>query len=112
VIARNFGQGPAFFSASVRLSKTFAFGAPSEAAQTNDKGSTKEEHHYSLVVSAQAINITNHLNAGVPEGSLSSPQFGQASALAPGFNFGGGEAVYPKQLQANRRLELQLRFVF
>ena len=113
VIARNYGQGPAFFSASFRLSKTFAFGEPSGNGQTASNSSPGgNEHRYNLVFSAQVINVTNHLNPGVPEGRLSSPQFGQASSLAPGFNFGGGAAVYHKQLQANRRIELQLRFTF
>ena len=112
VIARNFGRGPAFFSASVRLSKTFSFGEPAEGDQTAKDAAAANEHHRTLVVSAEAINLTNHLNPGVPEGNLSSPQFGQASSLAPGFNFGGGAVVYPKQLEANRRLEVQLRFTF
>ncbi len=113
VIARNFGRGPAFFSASFRLSKTFAFGeAPASDKTAKDGSSGKDEHRYGLVVSAQVINLTNHLNAGIPEGNLSSAQFGQASSLAPGFNFGGGTAVYHKQLEANRRMELQLRFTF
>ncbi len=113
VIARNFGQGPAFFSASFRLSKTFGFGEASGSAQNEkDSSSNGGSSRYRIVVSAQAVNITNHLNAGVPEGNLSSPQFGQASTIAPGFNFGGGAAVYPRQLQANRRIELQIRFTF
>ena len=112
-IARNYGQGPPFFSASFRLSKTFAFGESLDSAQSgsNTVGSGTEGR-YHLVISAQVINFTNHLNPGLPEGNLSSPQFGQSTSLAPGFNFGGGAAVYHRQLQANRRLELQLRFTF
>ena len=114
VIVRNFGKGPAFFSASFRLSKTFEFG---ESSGSNGQGvdktaSSAEGRRYSLVVSTQVINMTNHLNPGIPEGSLSSAQFGQATSLAPGFNFGGGATVYHKQLQANRRIELQVRLAF
>lgn len=78
----------------------------------SDPSSGSAERQYKLIVSAQVINLTNHLNPGTPEGNLSSPQFGQASSLAPGFNFGGGEAVVEKQQQANRRIEMQIRFTF
>ncbi len=114
VIVRNYGRGPAFFSASFRLSKTFPFGEPPGDGQTGtNTSSAGNEHRYGIVVSAQVINFTNHLNPGIPEGNLTSPQFGQATSLAPGFNFGSTDtAVYHKQLQANRRIELQLRFTF
>ncbi len=113
VIARNYAQGPAFFSLSFRLSKTFTFGQAAAGSKAQGKGeATNSEQRYSLVASAQVINFTNHLNPGILEGNLSSPNFGQASSIAPGFNFGGGAAVFEKQPESNRRIELQLRFTF
>ena len=114
VIARNYAQGPPFFSLSFRLSKTFTFGeAAGSKAKAQSKGeATNSEQRYSLVASAQVINLTNHLNPGILEGNLSAPTFGQASSMAPGFNFGGGAAVFEKQPESNRRIEVQLRFTF
>ncbi len=111
-IPRNLGVGPAFFSASARLSKTFKLGELSSSSQSGADAASDEKHRYALVISAQIINMTNHLNPGILEGNLTSPLFGTASSLAPGFNFGGGTAPILKQPQINRRIEAQIRFTF
>ncbi len=111
-ISRNFGLGPAFFSASVRVSKTFAFGELPGSNQARTTGTADEKARYKMVVSAQVINLTNHFNPGILEGNLSSPLFGTASSLAPGFNFGGGTALVIKEPQTSRRIEAQIRFTF
>ncbi len=108
IISRNYGVGPAFFSASFRLSKTFKFGE----LPSNNNGALDEKSRYSMIISAEVINLTNHLNPGPLEGNLSSPLFGTASTLAPGFNFGGGTAVVLKEPQTSRRIEAQIRFTF
>lgn len=111
-ITRNFGVGAAFFSASVRVSKTFAFGKLSGGTQADHKGTADEKTRYTMVVSAQVIDLSNHTNPGPFQGNLSSPSFGTASSLAPGFNFGGGTALVIKEPQTSRRIEAQIRFTF
>ncbi len=63
------------------------------------------DHRYNVTLSVSARNILNHVNPGAPVGNLSSPLFGQSTALAGGFGPGGSNAN-------NRRLEFQLRFSF
>jgi hypothetical protein len=58
---------------------------------------------YVLTLGVQARNVLNHVNYALPVGVLTSPFFGQSTAVASGF--GGGAA-------GNRKIELQLRFTF
>lgn len=112
VIPRNFGQGPGFLSASLRLSKDFLFGDTSNKKENGSGTSPGNEGQHRLTLSVQVINLTNHLNPGAPDGSLRSSTFGQSSSLAPGFNFGGEASTETKQSDANRRIEGQIRFTF
>jgi hypothetical protein len=58
---------------------------------------------YSLTFSANARNIFNNVNPAPPVGNLSSPKFGQSTALAGGpFN----------TQSANRRIDFQMMFAF
>lgn len=60
-----------------------------------------------MTFSIQAQNLFNHTNMGIPVGVLTSPLFGQSTALAGGgFGPGGNSAA------GNRRIDLQLRFNF
>ena len=63
---------------------------------------------YSLTATVNARNIFNIVNLAPPQGVLTSPFFGQSTALASGFGpFGGGGGA-----AGVRRIELQLRFSF
>ncbi len=66
---------------------------------------------YSLTASINARNVFNIVNLAAPNGTLTSPFFGQSTSLAGGggggpFGGGGGNAA------GNRRIELQLRLSF
>lgn len=58
---------------------------------------------FNLTFSVSARNIFNTVNDAAPVGSLSSPIFGRANALAGGFFSSNA---------ANRRIDLQVRFTF
>jgi hypothetical protein len=64
---------------------------------------------YNLTATVSARNAFNHTNLGTPQGSLTSPFFGQSTTLAGqgGGPFGGGNGA-----AGNRKVELQLRFQF
>jgi hypothetical protein len=64
---------------------------------------------YNLTATVSARNLTNHVNYGPPNGSLTSPFFGQSTGLnnGNGGNFGGGNGA-----AGNRKIEFQLRFQF
>ena len=104
LIPRNLGSGPAFLSVNMKVAKSFALARAAEESHPEKPAQPKQPARVTL--SAQAVNLLNRVNPGPLEGDLRSPQFGQPTALAEGFNFGGGEPV------ANRRLELQLRVQF
>jgi len=61
---------------------------------------------YTITFGINAMNALNHPNYGVPEGSLSSPFFGEYRILAGGFGPVGAGATY------NRKVDFQLRFGF
>lgn len=67
-------------------------------------GDTGTDKRYNLTFSIFARNLFNRVNLATPSGNLSSPFFGQSTAIAGGFgeNPAGG----------NRQIELQLRFSF
>jgi hypothetical protein len=63
---------------------------------------------YSLTATVNARNIFNIVNLAPPQGVLTSPFFGESTALASGFGpFGGGGGA-----AGVRRIELQLRLSF
>src|SRR5262245_22913624 len=57
-----------------------------------------------ITVTALSRNALNHPNLAVPVGNLSSPLFGQSTALVSG---GGGNSA-----SGNRRIEFQLKLSF
>jgi hypothetical protein len=66
-------------------------------------GPPTSTRRYSLTFSVNARNVLNKVNAATPNGTLSSPNFGQSTALA------GGPF---SSMAANRKIELQAMFSF
>jgi hypothetical protein len=91
VIPRNLGNGPGMVAANLRIAKTINLG---EAKPGKDDPRQ-------IVLSVNARNILNHPNFATPDGNLSSPLFGESTALVSGNGSSG-----------NRRLDLQMRFNF
>ncbi len=69
-------------------------------------GGASVNRRYSLTVSMQIRNITNHNNPGPIIGNITSPLFGQSNQPA-----GSGGGIFSESAN-NRRLELQTRFTF
>ena len=62
---------------------------------------------YNLTFGINVNNLFNTVNLGTPQGSITSPFFGQSTSTGGGFGpFGGGGG------SANRRVNLSLRFNF
>jgi hypothetical protein len=66
-------------------------------------GADNVNRRFNMTVSANARNLFNYVNYGVPTGNLTSPLFGKSNSLAGG-QFASGSA--------NRRIDLQLQFSF
>ncbi len=60
---------------------------------------------YNLTLTAYSSNVFNHQNLGTPNGTLSSPFFGESQSLAGGGFFGASTA-------GNRSVFLQAVFNF
>jgi hypothetical protein len=69
-------------------------------------GGASVNRRYSLTISMQIRNLTNHNNPGPIIGNITSPLFGLANQPA-----GTGFGVFSESAN-NRRLELQTRFTF
>ena len=93
IIPRNSGKGPAQFALNMRLTKTITLHEPPDGSKRDP---------YELTLSVNGRNILNHPNYALPVGNLSSPLFGQSTALAAG---GGGSSA-----AGVRRLDLQVKF--
>ncbi len=129
VIARNFGEGPGFFTVNLRASRTFGFGEVRADKKKRKKGPKRgglpgnmtdldsvnlesmfrdasTEHRYNMTLSVVARNLFNTVNSGLPAGSLSSPIFGRSNALA------STTAPDGSYYGDNRRLQFQIRFAF
>jgi hypothetical protein len=135
VLSRNFGRGPGMIMLNMRVSRTFVFGSREGRApiSTNpggvsgsggpggpgrgepagpfsmggaSTGAGTANRRYSLIVSMQMRNLTNHNNPGPIIGNITSPLFGQANQPA-----GSGNSIFSESAN-NRRLELQMRFTF
>jgi hypothetical protein len=94
IIPRNYGAGPGLVSMNVRLAKTLKLGK-----EVKGKRDPME-----LTFTAMSRNLLNHPNLALPNGNLSSPYFGESTALVSG---GGGNSA-----SGNRRIELQCRLAF
>ncbi len=134
VLPRNFGRGPGQIMVNLRIGRSFTFGSREGRApmSTNpggvsggagggansggtggpfssgdsSSGAAKANRRYSLVISMQIRNLTNHNNPGSIIGNITSPLFGQANQPA-----GSGNAIFSENAN-NRRLELQMRLTF
>jgi hypothetical protein len=127
LLPRNFGRGPGQIMLNMRVGRTFAFGSSREGSAVSGVGtpgggrgvptgpfstggggnqSTTVNRRYSITISMQIRNLTNHDNPGPIIGNLTSPLFGQANQPA-----GSGGGIFSESAN-NRRLELQTRFTF
>ena len=93
-IPRNYGDGPGQVSVNLRVAKAFKLGQ-----EVKGKRDPME-----LTVTALSRNLFNHPNLALPVGNLSSPLFGESTALVSG---GGGNSA-----SGNRRVELQVKLAF
>jgi hypothetical protein len=106
VIPINYGIGPSFFNANLRVSKTFTFGqtilpALKSGAPVNGK---KEDRPYRLTFLITAQNLFNNVNPGVPVGNLGSPLFGQSIS--------NSTEAGASRVSSNRRINIAIRFNF
>jgi hypothetical protein len=110
VIIRNFGTGPSFFSVNLGISRSFAFGPAPHSGQgaSARPASSTAEKPYNINFSIYMQNLLNRGNLGPPVGNLSSPSFGESTAIAGSF----GPAPVVTGSGGNRRIQLQLRFTF
>jgi hypothetical protein len=135
LLPRNFGRGPGQIMLNMRVGRTFRFGMVKEnaaAANTgggvgggggggeqrgtptspfgmsgsSQGGGTSTARRFSLTISMQIRNLTNHTNPGPIIGNIASPLFGRANQPA-----GSTGAVFSESAN-NRRLELQTRLTF
>jgi Carboxypeptidase regulatory-like domain len=115
IIPRNYGTGFGYIGINLRLSRTWTFGegggtdrqaaAVAAAAQAaglttnNPSSGSKAPGRYTVQLGIQARNALNHTNPASPIAILTSPFLGEALQSNYGAN-------------ANRRLELNVRFGF
>ncbi len=114
---------------NMRIGRTFSFGSRDEHAPPpaspsggpggvarggptspfslgGSAGGAAASRRYSLTISMQIRNLTNHNNPGPIIGNITSPLFGRANQPA-----GSGGSIFFESAN-NRRLELQTRFTF
>ena len=86
LVPRDYLVGPGMWNLNARLGRTFAVGRARVAAATGTTSSGgSEEKRFKLNFNIDVANVFNHLNPGNPVGTLSSPLFGQSTALNPLF---------------------------
>jgi hypothetical protein len=131
IIPYGLGTGPSNVSLNLRVSKVIGIGPKVEggrAAHTGGGGGggrggppglagglsgsrgpgrmdQTTSHRYNLTLTAFGTNVFNHENLGTPNGTLSSPFFGESQSLAGGGFFGASTA-------GNRSIFLQAVFNF
>ena len=111
IVPRNYGAGPEFFVANLRIAKEFGFGggakkSPAAAGEKKD-ADEEDEAPFKLEFSVQIRNLFNHTNGGTPIGNLRSSFFGESVSTAGGSGFGGGNSS-----AGNRRLRFEVQFSF
>jgi hypothetical protein len=74
LVPRNYLSGSGEWNLNMRLGRTFSFGKPRTAGKNAEK-------RYKLNFNIDVNNVFNHLNPGGYVGNLSSPLFGQSTAL-------------------------------
>ncbi|HEX6505705.1 MAG TPA: TonB-dependent receptor [Terriglobales bacterium] len=110
-LSRNYGRGPGYILLNLRLTKLFEFGGRSEArgAASKGKAGTSEGQRYTISLAASMRNLLNHNNAGPIIGDITSPLFGRANQSYGATGLGGTGFL---ESANNRRLELQVKFIF
>ncbi len=134
LIPHNYGQGPAFVTLNLRVSRTFGFGgeggvpsvkkkdksskkgsggAPGMAVERPDTNAAESMVHdastqqrYTIVAAVIVRNSFNHFNPGLPIGDLSSPLLGQSNWLA------SPSGPLSPMYGDNRRIFFQIKFRF
>ena len=137
IIPRNYGEGPSFFSVTMRIGKNFGFGKSASdraaGAGGGDGGGPRmmgggrgpggggpgmvrmggggfggdNRKPYNLNVNVQISNLFNNVNFAPPVGNMASSRFGEYTSTVGGFGGFGGGGGGGA---ANRRIELQMRF--
>ena len=103
ILPINAETSPSFYSLQTSLAREFHLGPrPSAAASISATGEGRPEGRYQLRFSAEAQNVLNHNNPGVPVGILTSPFFGQSNSLATSSGISA----------ANRTITLRSSFSF
>jgi hypothetical protein len=134
IIPYGLGTGPSNVSLNMRVSKVIGIGPKVEGARAARGGGggggggrgggggigpgglsgsrggpgrldQTTSRRYNLTLTAQSTNVFNHQNLGSPNGTLSSPFFGESQSLASGGFFGASTA-------GNRSVFLQAVFNF
>jgi hypothetical protein len=75
-------------------------------------GGDTTERRYNVNVGVNITNVLNHLNPGGYVGTLTSPQFGEATTVNTGFGGGGFGGRGGGGTANNRRLDMSIRFSF
>jgi hypothetical protein len=142
IIPRNYGQGPAFASLSLRISKTIPFkkaktvttpqgggggnprggdhggGGPMMGGGDHGGGPMMGGRGFGgggpgITFTINISNLTNRINEGQPVGNLTSTDFGKSKNLAGFFmGFGPGGGGGGGADAGNRRIELMARINF
>jgi hypothetical protein len=109
ILVRNAGRGPAQILVNLRVSRTWGFGGERKSADRPHGvfAPAPANRRYNVSLGMSVRNILNHNNQGPIIGNITSPLFGRANQVAGGPN---GEGF--SENASNRRLELQLRFIF
>jgi hypothetical protein len=127
LLGRNAGRGPWIVSLNLRINKSWGFGpektsgdvVSARAVGGGQSGGVLTQpprslfspptnnHRYTIVAGMSVRNLLNHTNPGPTIGNIASPLFGSANQMYGQVN---GEGF--SENASNRRLEMQLRFVF
>jgi hypothetical protein len=126
ILGRNAGRGPWIVSLNLRASKTWGFGPDPTAGEVVSSrggggqsgpvltapprglfGPPATSHRYRIGLGLSVRNLLNHTNPGPIIGDIPSPLFGRANQMYGQVN---GEGF--SENASNRRLELQLKFLF
>ena len=127
ILPRNFGRGPAQITVNLRAGKTIGIGpikggsiakadtgSQIDAANMSAPGGLRglfaapsSDRRFGLSIGMSARNLLNHTNQGPTIGDITSTLFGRANQLAGSANMEGF-----MENASNRRLELQIKFIF
>jgi hypothetical protein len=127
ILPRNFGRGPGQMTVNMRIGKTIGIGplkgVSSAKSDTGPQinaanmsapgglrglfGAPSSDRRFGLTIGMSARNLMNHNNHGPIIGDITSPLFGHANQVAGNPNIEGF-----LENANNRRLELQIKFLF